>query len=177
MTITPVVPAELADAFALLYGPDGDPGHAFRMVARGELNPADLLVARRDGELVGAVFASRLPGGVAVIWPPQAVGHDAVIEDELTAAALEHVVGVKAVQTFLPPEEVGRAGPLLRAGFRHVTRVWQMRLPLAATPPSIAPSCTAASPPKKCWPPTATGPTPPAGGSPLPTTSRPVSCS
>ncbi|HKB04568.1 MAG TPA: GNAT family N-acetyltransferase, partial [Gemmataceae bacterium] len=48
------------------------------------------------------------------------------VEDALTAAALEHVAGVKSVQTFLPPEEAGRAEPLLRAGFRRVTRVWQM---------------------------------------------------
>ena len=129
MTVAPVDPAELADAFALVYGPGGDTGHAFRMIARGELNPGDVLVARRDGVMVGAVFASRLPGGVAVIWPPRAAGDDPAIEDELTAAALGHVAGVKAVQTLLPAEDVGLAGPLVRAGFRHVTRVWQMAAP------------------------------------------------
>src|SRR5687767_9213491 len=110
MTVAPVDPADLADAFALLYGPgaDEDVGHAFQMVARGELSPNDVLVACRDGALVGAVVASRMPGGVAVAWPSRAVGDDAAIEDALTAAALGHVAGVKAVQAFLPPEEVGR---------------------------------------------------------------------
>jgi ribosomal protein S18 acetylase RimI-like enzyme len=135
MIITAVEPAELSEAFALLYGPgtSEDVGHAFRMVARGELDTNDVLVARRDGALIGAVFASRLPGGVAVIWPPRTVGDDAPVEDALTAAAMQHVGGVKAVQAFLPPEEIGRSGPLLRAGFCQVTRVWQMSGLLAAT--------------------------------------------
>ena len=134
MTVTPVEPAELAEAFALLYGPDAgeDIEHASRMVARGELNPKDVLVARCDGALVGAVVGSRLPGGTAVVWPPRAAGGDGGVEDSLTAAALGHVAGAKAVQALLPPEVAGRAEPLLRAGFRHVTRVWQMSLPLAA---------------------------------------------
>ena len=135
MTVAAVEPSELAEAFALLYGPgaDLDVGHAFRLVARGELNPGDVLVARRAGAPIGAVFASRLPGGVAVIWPPRAAGDDPALEDALTAAAVEHVAGAKVVQAFLPPEDAGRAGPLLRTGFRHVTRVWQMGLPSAAT--------------------------------------------
>ena len=76
MTVTPVELAELAEAFALLYGPDAgeDIEHASRMVARGELNPKDVLVARCDGALVGAVVGSRLPGGTAVVWPPRAAG-------------------------------------------------------------------------------------------------------
>jgi ribosomal protein S18 acetylase RimI-like enzyme len=124
MTISPATQAELTEAFALLYGPAGDTRHAFRMVARGELDPGGLLVARRDRGLVGAVFVERLSGGVAVIWPPGVAEPE--LEDTLTAAALAHVAGVKAVQAFLPPKEVGRATPLVRAGFQHVTRVWQM---------------------------------------------------
>ena len=67
MTITAVEPPELAAALALLSGSDGDAGHAFRLAARGELNASDVLVARRDGAIIGAVFASRVPGGVAIV--------------------------------------------------------------------------------------------------------------
>jgi ribosomal protein S18 acetylase RimI-like enzyme len=126
MTITAVEPPELAAALALLSGSDGDAGHAFRLAARGELNASDVLVARRDGAIIGAVFASRVPGGVAIVWPPRAVDGAPAVEDELANAALKHVAGAKVVQSFLPPEESGRATPLLRVGFRHVTRVWQM---------------------------------------------------
>ncbi|MBO0699888.1 MAG: GNAT family N-acetyltransferase, partial [Zavarzinella sp.] len=135
MTIHPARPDELAAAFALLYGPaaDGHVAHAFQLVARGELNPDDLLVARTGDTLAGAVFCQRLPGAVAVIWPPGAIGKDRAVEDALTSAALEHVANVKVVQSFLPPEEAARAEPLLRAGFRRVTRVWQMERP--SSPP------------------------------------------
>src|SRR5262245_6556837 len=132
MTISPVRTPELNDAFALLYGPgsadlSGHLAHAFRLVARGELDPDNLLIARADGSVVGAVFCQRLAGALAVIWPPRAVDDDSAVEDALTAAALRHVVGVKVVQAFLPPDEVRRAEPLLRAGFRQAARVWEMR--------------------------------------------------
>jgi ribosomal protein S18 acetylase RimI-like enzyme len=132
MTISPARPDDLAAAFALLYGPaatNGHFAHAFQLVARGELNPADLLVAQAGGTPIGAVFCQRLPGSIAVIWPPGANGNDRAVEDVLTAAALEHVAGVKVVQAFLPPEEARRAEPLLRAGFRRVARVRQMDRP------------------------------------------------
>jgi ribosomal protein S18 acetylase RimI-like enzyme len=131
MTISAVRTAELGDAFGLLYGPSDDlPGRladAFRRVARGELDSDNLLVARRGDRVTGAVFCQRLPGAIAVIWPPRAAGDDPSVEDSLTTAALDHVAGSKIVQAFLPPEEAARAAPLLRAGFRNVTRVLQMR--------------------------------------------------
>ena len=132
MTITPVRWPELGDALALLYAPGtadvpGRLDHAFRLISRGELNPDDLLVARSDGRVVGAVLCQPLPGAIAVIWPPGAVGDDSATQDALVAAALRHVAGTKVVQAFLPPEESARAASLLRAGFRQVARVWQMR--------------------------------------------------
>jgi len=126
MTITAVEPKELAEALALLYGSDEATWHAFRLAAGGDLEASDLLVARRDGAIIGAVFASRVPGGVAVVWPPRAVDDDPAVEDELANAALKHVAGARVAQAFLPPEKAGRGAPLLRAGFRHVTRVWEM---------------------------------------------------
>lgn len=132
MTISAADLSELDSAFRLLYGPGGDDmaGHvegAFQLIARGELNPADVLLARRGGAVVGAVFCQAMPGAVAVIWPPRAVGDDPALEDALAAAALRHVAGVKVVQAFLPPEEAWRAGPLVRAGFRLATRLSLMR--------------------------------------------------
>lgn len=141
MTITAVAPGEWGDAFALLYGPgaEAEIAHAFRLVARGKLSPTDLLVARRGGRMVGAVFGHRLPGSVAILWPPSTLGNDPSVEDGLMATALAHVAGVKVVQTFLPHEQVERAEPLLRAGFRHVTRLWQMAsLANSGEPPGVS---------------------------------------
>jgi ribosomal protein S18 acetylase RimI-like enzyme len=131
MTIAPVRPTELAEAFALLGGEAGAV-HAFRLVARGELDPADLLVAMTDGSVRGAVYAAKLPGSIGVIWPPQTRGGDSALEDALTAAALRRVAGMKVVQAFLGPGEMDRAAVLSRAGFRMVTRVLEMRFEGAA---------------------------------------------
>jgi ribosomal protein S18 acetylase RimI-like enzyme len=143
MTISPARPDELAAAFALLYGPNaGDRvAHAQQLVARGELNPIHILVARTNRGVSGAVFCQALPGGIAVIWPPRSVGDDPSVEDALAAAALARVTGVKVVQAFLPSERSAWAGPLLRAGFRRVTRVLQM----TATPRSARGSRSAAA--------------------------------
>jgi len=140
MTISAARNSELDEAFALLYGPgsadlSGHLAHAFRLVARGDLDLDNLLIARREEAIVGAVFCQRLAGAVAVIWPPRVIDNDPAVEDALISAAMRHVAGVKAMQAFLPPEEVRRAEPLLRAGFRHVARVWVMsrELPAAAS--------------------------------------------
>lgn len=131
MTVTPAATADLAAALGLLCGPGDRAAHAFRLIARGDLDPANLLVARHGGPVVGAVFCQRVPGASAVVWPPRAIDDDPVVEDALTAAAVAHAAGAKVLQAFLPPEDLSRAEPLLRAGFRHVTRVWQMHRPAA----------------------------------------------
>jgi mycothiol synthase len=131
VTISPADNSDLGVAFALLYGEQPgatseDAAHAFRLVARGELDPDNLFVARSGGKVVGAVFCEKVPGASAIVWPPRAVGNDPAVEDALTAAAIEHAAGAKVLQTFLPPELVGLGAPLKRSGFKHVTRVWQM---------------------------------------------------
>ncbi|HVK11600.1 MAG TPA: N-acetyltransferase [Gemmataceae bacterium] len=139
MTVRPATTADVADALALLHGtgPTSEAvAHSFRLIARGELDPRNLLVARGAGRVVGAVFGQVLPGASAVVWPPRAI--DSAIEDQLMAAVITHAAGAKVLQTFLPPEGMALAAPLLRAGFRHVTRVWQMHRP--ATALGVAPS-------------------------------------
>jgi mycothiol synthase len=132
MTITPATHAELAEALAILYGPGAEAhvGHAFRMAARGELSPKDLLIAHSQEAIGGAIFARQLPGGVAILWPPRAISEE--MEDALVRAALDHVGRAKAVEAFLPPDEMRRAEPLLSAGFQHVTRIWQMAMPTSS---------------------------------------------
>jgi ribosomal protein S18 acetylase RimI-like enzyme len=138
MHITPAQPTDLADALALLSGSTEVAAHAFRLVARGELDPINLLVARAGDRVVGAVFCQRVPGASAVLWPPRSANDDPTIEDALMAAAIAHAGDAKVLQTFLPPEELARAEPLLRAGFRHVTRVWEMHRPVASGEPTAS---------------------------------------
>jgi mycothiol synthase len=109
--------------------------NALRLLARSELDPQGLFVARGPvGDMCGALLCLPVPGHSALLWPP------GVVEDrrdvrptELEDALLRHACawlrqrGVKLVQTLLAPEEAFLAAPLLRNGFAAVTRLWYMR--------------------------------------------------
>jgi GNAT superfamily N-acetyltransferase len=49
------------------------------------------------------------------------------------AVVLAHLGAAKIVQAFLTTAEMDRAGALTRAGFQHVTRVWEMRAATAVS--------------------------------------------
>jgi len=132
MTISPARMTEFAEAFALLYGwsveeREGGIAHAFQLVARGELNPNHLLVARDGEQIVGSVFGQPLAGGIAVVVPPRTRTGDSEIEDRLLSAILEQLQGTKVLQAFIDLEEEFRGESLLRAGFRRTTCVMQMQ--------------------------------------------------
>ncbi|HEX3146921.1 MAG TPA: GNAT family N-acetyltransferase [Gemmataceae bacterium] len=139
MTVAPANADQLAHALAILFG-HAEPqiGHAFRLVARGDLNASDFLVTRAHSSIDGAIYARRLAGGIAVIWPPRGVSGE--VERALVESAIEHVAGANVIQVFLPPDEVHRAEPLLWAGFQHVTALWQMARSVVAT--YARPECT-----------------------------------
>ena len=131
MTIAPARDRDLPDAFALLFGSsaakiDDRLVHASRLVACGAIDAEDVLVARQDETVIGAAYGAVLAGSTAVVWPPRCV--DASIEDDLMKAVLARVSVAKVLQAILPPEEKDRAASLVRAGFRHVTKVWEMRI-------------------------------------------------
>lgn len=132
MTISPAGQAEFAEAFALLYGwpveeQESGIAHAFQLVARGELNPDHLLVAREGEQIGGAVYGQSLAGGVAVVIPPRTRVGDSEVEDRLLAAIIERLRAAKVIQAFIELEEESRGDVLLRAGFQRVTCVMQMQ--------------------------------------------------
>ena len=132
MTVSSAGKAEVAEAFALLYGwpieqQDGGIAHASQLVDRGELNPDHLLVARDGDHMMGAVFGQPLAGGIAVVVPPRTRGGDSEIEDRLLTAIIEHLHDVRVIQAIIDLEEESRAASLLRAGFRRTTCVMQLR--------------------------------------------------
>jgi mycothiol synthase len=133
MTIASARDRDLSDAFALLYGAeaanfDGRVAHAFRLVASGAIDADDVIVARQGDAVTGAVYGAVLPGSTAVVWPPRSIDVEATIENDLMTAVLAHVSAAKVVQAILSSEEMDRAGSLTRAGFRHVTKVWELRI-------------------------------------------------
>jgi ribosomal protein S18 acetylase RimI-like enzyme len=105
---------------------------ALDLIDRGELDPDGLLLARRDGQPIGAMIAVPVPGAGAAIWPPQVepfVPDADAVADRLVRHAADwlRARGTKLAQTLLAPEDTSLAAPLLRNGFTHPTALWHLR--------------------------------------------------
>src|SRR4051812_34948987 len=62
---------------------------SLRMLQTGELDPAGLLVLRREGTVIAATAVTVLPGGTGLVWPPQAIeGIQQRLDEDRLAAHL-----------------------------------------------------------------------------------------
>ncbi len=115
--------------------------NALRLIRLGELDIAGILVRSGGSELHGAVICCPVPGASGLIWPPQAVesATRAQTEDALVCGALAWLRqrGAKLVQSLLTDVETVLAPPLLRNGFRHITRLLYMRHNLRSVPSEV----------------------------------------
>jgi ribosomal protein S18 acetylase RimI-like enzyme len=147
-TIGPALPEERLAAFRRAFGylppadRDARAASGERMILSGELDADGLLVARRNGAIVGAVVCLVMPGAAAMIWPPQGLATDPdrePIENALIAHGIAWVrrLGAKLGQMLLLPTEYGLAAPLLRNGFQRVTQLLYMKHLLTPTPPPV----------------------------------------
>jgi mycothiol synthase len=137
VAIGPAYPQELEAAFRLIFrhaeGAERERrvANAVEMVHQGELEAAGVVVARGGRGLRGALVCLPVAGASGLVWPPQVTaGPDrADLEDQLVrhATAWLRQRGAKLAQALLFPAEVSLAGPLLRNGFRQITRLWYMR--------------------------------------------------
>jgi mycothiol synthase len=127
---------ELADAFRIVFKavPERQrPArveNALKLVRTNELHTDGVWVVRGQDGLLGALVCMLVPGASALIWPPQAVTQPPeAIEDLLLRTALTWLRkhGAKMGQTLLAPRETSLATPLLRNGFRHITRLWYLK--------------------------------------------------
>jgi ribosomal protein S18 acetylase RimI-like enzyme len=147
LAIRPASPDELGPALELLFqrfAPEGCAGrvrHALALIEAGEIEREGVLVARDYGRLRGTMVCVSLPGAGGLVWPPQAVGDDhAGVEDELARGGLAwlRARGAKLVEALLLPSESVSAAPLLRNGFRHITRLLYLRRPLTPNDRHVA---------------------------------------
>lgn len=133
MIISPVQVSDLAAAIALLRGSSGAASEhrttSINLSSGNQVEASDILVARND-DMCGAIIARKLPGGVGIIGAPRTLDGDPDIADALIVAALRHLTGVKIVEAFCSPLENDLGNSLLRTGFTHVTRIWELRRPL-----------------------------------------------
>lgn len=102
---------------------------------RGELSADSLRVVRGPDGIRGAMLHLCLPGHSGVVWPPWAgPGPDrGAVEDLLVQDALQLLRsrGVTVCAAELASETFSASsGPLLRQGFRHVTRLRELALDL-----------------------------------------------
>jgi ribosomal protein S18 acetylase RimI-like enzyme len=135
--IGPARPEQWRSAFRVLFQGLPEPQRdervatALRMARAGELDADGIIVVQDEQELLGAILCLPVAGAGGLVWPPQAAVGDAVslIEDQLTqfGCAWLRQQGTKLAQALLAPDEVQLATPLVRSGFRHVTRLWYLR--------------------------------------------------
>src|SRR5262249_59830581 len=84
------------------------------------------------GGRAGGRVCVPLPGASGLVWPPRAAAGDVRVEASLVRAALAWLRGrgARLAEALLLPAEQGFAGPLLRNGFRRITRLLYLRRPV-----------------------------------------------
>jgi mycothiol synthase len=138
--VEPAPPDELLPALQLIFrqfppeGCEGRVRRALALIDAGEIPRDGILTVRGAGGPVGAMVCVPLPGASGLVWPPQAVDGDVRVEDSLVRAALAWLRGrgARLAEALLLPAEQGFAGPLLRNGFRRITRLLYLRRPVSA---------------------------------------------
>jgi ribosomal protein S18 acetylase RimI-like enzyme len=142
--VRPARPEELPQAFRIIFqhvpkeDRQGRVRNALRLMRRGELDPAGVIVIVASECLLGAMVCLPVAGATALVWPPQAgtCGAHQHIEDQLMTYAIAWLRqrGAKLGQTLLAHEESQLAASLKRHGFVHITDLWYMRHELRSLP-------------------------------------------
>ncbi|MCA9247248.1 MAG: GNAT family N-acetyltransferase [Planctomycetales bacterium] len=148
LTVVPASNEALAPATELVFQhlPEGERAALLQtllQIAAHDSDPfAGLLVARRGGVLVGAVWAQIQPGNVSVLWPANVMSEEPKSTlDRLMVEAVKFLeaAGVTMAQTVVEDKTSTDIEVLYRAGFSHFADLHYM----ACTPvsfPSIRPS-------------------------------------
>jgi mycothiol synthase len=138
--IEPLAPADWAIAMnlALAHLPEESRPErvsaCLNLLANGTLDPRAIRIARNPtGTIVGVQVCVPLAGATCLFWLPTAPADiaDALVDSCL---AMCREQGLKIAQAFANPNDVPSTGPLIRRGFRHVTRMYQLQHPLSDVP-------------------------------------------
>ena len=110
--------------------------HVLHMVEQRAIDPAGILVARDADNLRGVQICVPLAGAGGLCWLPKTRPADAALEDALVQRGLDWLrgSGAKIAQALLHPADSPGVAPLLRRGFRFVTRLNYLEHALARVP-------------------------------------------
>ena len=118
--------------------------HCLHLLETGVLDRRGIWVARADNEIIGVQVCAPLAGATCLFWLP---GADDAVADRLVQAGLDwsHSIGCKLAQAMAIPDDRPLAEPLLRCGFRSITRMYQLEHRLtdlpAETPTALRYEC------------------------------------
>jgi mycothiol synthase len=110
--------------------------HALNLVAQHVLDPQGIIVARNQAGLRGVQVCVPLAGAGGLCWLPRTRPADAALAEQLVQHGLDwlHSRGTKIAQALVSPADSPGIGPLLRRGFRSITRLNYLDHELIAVP-------------------------------------------
>lgn len=133
MTFQTATPVQRQSALKLLYQlhlPEEAEiriANTIHLLETGRLDPESLFIIQEEKWVTGVLLCLKIPGAMALLWPPQVQGGPLAREREKLLAqrstAWLRGRGVKIAQVLLFPGELHLAASLLENGFQHVTRV------------------------------------------------------
>jgi len=107
------------------------------LLTDGTMDPAGVFVARAALGIRGVQICVPLPGASGLFWLPKTAPPDAALEDRLVQYGLDWLRGrgTKLAQIILSRLDIRFVGPLLRTGFRPITRLQYFEHSLTTLPP------------------------------------------
>jgi ribosomal protein S18 acetylase RimI-like enzyme len=142
LTIAPAPPEDWTAALerAFAQTPEADRparvAQCHALLANGVLDPRGVWAARTDGAIIAAQVCVPLAGAACLFWLPASRGEAA---DALVRAGLDWCRGwhCKLAQALANDAEMLWTEPLLRSGFRPITRLCQLERQLHDLPTAV----------------------------------------
>ncbi|HEY1603491.1 MAG TPA: GNAT family N-acetyltransferase [Pirellulales bacterium] len=103
---------------------------------QGRVDLAGLLIARRHGDMVGAVWGQPQPGRTASVWPPAVVDQQAACDGLLLNELIAWLESndIRVAQSLLRGKTAQQAALLMDHGFAHLADLLYMVCPAGQFP-------------------------------------------
>src|SRR5262245_61346031 len=154
-------PAEWPAAFQLAFSHLDEPRrsrhtlNALTLARAGEIDSGGIFIARQQDRLIGVFVVVPLAGAGALVWPPRFRDAEPIVQDPLMRAGLDWLVarGTKVAQALLSAGETAYGAPLLRHGFRLITKLHYLGHGLHSDGTRLSPAESTAAAARLRWEP------------------------